>query len=152
MARVVSLPTEAVKEANLATIVCSMKEQQQARVFFRTPQGVVRKSFVECYGDACALAAAFQRLGVKEGGVVAIYGSTSYEWLLADLACVLSGAVSLALYPNALLSRAVGIAREMKAVLVLTDQLDSGQRFIDAGFKTILLSSEKHNEVASIGS
>jgi long-chain acyl-CoA synthetase len=152
MASVASLPTETVTGTQLATIVRSMQQQKQARVVFRTRHGVIRKTFAECYDDACGLAAAFQRLGLKEGGIVAIYGSTSYEWLLADLACVLNGAVSLALYPNALLPRVVSIALEMKAALVLTDQPDSVGKFIAAGFNTVLLSSEIKDGVASTGS
>lgn len=149
--------TESIAEAAdrippLSEILWSMRDQHAVGVSFSNAGRVVQKSYATCYQDACNLAASFEALGVREGDIVAIHGATSYEWLLADLACVLAGATSLALYPNAPPSRVLAYLEEMGAKLLLTDATNSNSEMRRARCKMIRLSDKDDPELASVGS
>lgn len=135
----------------LSEILWSMRDQHAASVFFSNAGSVVQKSHATCYQEACDLAAAFDALGVREGDIVAIHGANSYEWLLADLACVITGATSLALYPSAPPSRALSYVKEMSAKLLLTDATSSNSEMRGARCKVISLSDKDH-DLDSVGS
>jgi long-chain acyl-CoA synthetase len=136
----------------LAAMVSSMRDQHARGVSFTSANSVVYKSYATCYKEACDLAAAFEALGVGEGDIVAIHGANSYEWLLADLACVIIGATSLALYPNAPPSRALAYVKEMGAKLLLTDATGSNSEMRAALCKVISLSNKDDPELDSVGS
>ncbi|MBL4686863.1 MAG: AMP-binding protein, partial [Nannocystaceae bacterium] len=50
--------------------------------------------------EARAMAAGLRTLGVERGDRVAILSRTQVEWVIADLACAIAGAVSVPIYPS----------------------------------------------------
>ncbi|WP_413803247.1 AMP-binding protein [Streptomyces iranensis] len=96
-------------------------------------------SYPECHRDATLLAAALRQRGVTPGSRVAIHGATSYEWVLADLAVLLAGAVSVALYPSAPKGRAVATADGAGCRMVFTDRADCVAAFRTAGMDVVCL-------------
>jgi long-chain acyl-CoA synthetase len=98
--------------------------------------------YAQCYRDACALASALQNRGVAPGARIAIHGSTSYEWVLADLACVLTGAISVAMYPSAPQRRVITTAADSRCSVIFTDRTDFIESFIASGLDVISLTAD----------
>lgn len=136
----------------LLDLLSAMADEHEASVIFRNRAGaVVRKSYAECYRDALAVAAGFDASGVRAGDIVALHGATSYAWLLSDMACVLTGAISLALYPSAPLSRILSAVKEMKVALLLTDDAHSGRELSRTGYKVVKLTDAQEPGAETIG-
>ncbi|MFD5406279.1 AMP-binding protein [Streptomyces griseorubiginosus] len=131
--------TMTVGSCSLTEIVAAMPSMTSSSLLCR--RGGVRTSvsYPQCHRDALLLAAALRRRGVTPGSRVAIHGATSYEWVLADLAVLLTGAVSVALYPSAPKDRAVATAREAGCRTVLTDQAGCVAAFHAAGMDVVML-------------
>ncbi|MDI2132419.1 AMP-binding protein [Yinghuangia seranimata] len=110
-------------------------------------------SYPQCHRDALAVAALLRERGVRPGDRVAIHGDTSYAWVLADLGCLLAGAVSVALYPSAPVTRAIGTAAESGCRLVFTDNPGYVAGFRAAGFEVVFLGEGDAPEgvTASVG-
>lgn len=124
---------------SLTEIVAAMPGMTSSSLVCRRGGARTSVSYPECHRDALLLAAALRRRGVTPGSRVAIHGATSYEWILADLAVLLTGAVSVALYPSAPKDRAVATAREAGCRTVLTDQADCVAAFHVAGLDVVIL-------------
>ena len=137
---------------SLTELVRSMADENSALVIYRNNQGVIRKTYAQCYQDAKALACALIKFGIKQGDLVAIHGRTSYSWFISDLACILVGAISLALYPSVQKSRILNALKEMKASILLTEDYDSFSVYSRAGCQVIWLNDQKNTEVDSVGS
>lgn len=56
-----------------------------------------KKSFREFYGDVVCVARMLQNSDVKSHDKVAVFGRNSYEWLVTDIACLLSNVTLVAL-------------------------------------------------------
>jgi len=125
----------------LLDVLRSMKRNERSTITFRRAEGIERRTFAECYQEAERLAHALQSGGVESGEIVAIHGETSYGWLLADLACVLCGAVSLALYPGAPLERVVGAALEARVKRAFVERADAAKAFRRVGIDVVLLGA-----------
>src|SRR3989442_1003647 len=106
---------------SLGDILTAMQGERTAAIFYRTPRGIVSKTHADLYNDAAALRRAFSHLGVETGRIVAIHGETSYSWLVADVACILGGFISLALYPSAPRERICSAVKETRASILITD-------------------------------
>ncbi|MET8079279.1 AMP-binding protein [Streptomyces sp. NPDC005303] len=124
---------------SLTALVAAMPSMTSSSLVCRRGGARTSVSYPECHRDALLLAAALRRRGVTTGSRVAIHGATSYEWVLADLAVLLTGAVSVALYPSAPKDRAVATAREADCRTVLTDQTDCVAAFHAAGMDVVIL-------------
>ncbi|WP_322770461.1 AMP-binding protein, partial [Frankia sp. Cr1] len=108
----------AAPTCRLPAIVDAMPTKMASTIFCRRDGELVGVPYPDCHRDATIVAAALLARGVRPGDRVAIHGGSSYEWVLADLACLITGAVSVALYPNAPPERVVGTARESRCQLV----------------------------------
>ncbi|CAA9249402.1 MAG: hypothetical protein AVDCRST_MAG41-1999 [uncultured Corynebacteriales bacterium] len=117
----------------LPAVVDAMAGNTTARLLFRRAGTPVEVTYDRCRAEAAALAALLREHGVRPGDRVAIHGSTSYGWVLADLACLLAGAVSVALYSSAPPARAAAAAREGGCRVVLTDRPDAVALFRSGG-------------------
>jgi len=117
----------------------AMAENTTSSLFFRRGGARERVSHAQCRAEAEQLAEALRGLGVGPGGRVAIHGGTSYEWVLADLACLATGALSVALYASAPPGRAVAAAAESRCRVVLTDRGDAVELFRAAGLEVVFL-------------
>lgn len=72
-----------------------------------------------------ALAAGLLRLGVARGERVALLSRTRREWVLADLAIAMAGAVSVPVYPSLAPDQARGILVDSGAVAIIVEDADS---------------------------
>jgi long-chain acyl-CoA synthetase len=133
--------TELLPHCRLHEIVAAMPSKANSTIFCRRDGQPAAVPYPQCLRDASVVSAALLSRGVRRGDRVAIHGSTSYEWILADLACVLAGAVSVTLYPNAPTARVVATAQESRCRVVCTDRADSAASFAAAGLDVVVLSS-----------
>lgn len=70
-----------------------------------------------------ALAAGLVRLGVGRGDRVAILGRTRLEWVLADVAIAMAGAVSVPIYPSLTREHVAHILADSGSVLAIVEDL-----------------------------
>ena len=70
--------------------------------FLKQPYGEVWKtlSYKEAYEEAAKMATALGKMGLKKGDHIAIFSKNCYHWILADLAIMMGGYVSIPLYHN----------------------------------------------------
>jgi long-chain acyl-CoA synthetase len=129
----------ALETCSLPAVVDAMADNISSTVRFRRGGVPVSVTYARCRSDAGVLADELRRRGVGPGGRVAIHGATGYEWVLADLACLLCGALSVALYPSAPRERALAAARESGCRVLLTDRVDAVAVFRDAGLDVLFL-------------
>ncbi|MEV8057715.1 AMP-binding protein [Streptomyces antimycoticus] len=127
------------RPCSLTEIVAAMPGKASSSLLFRRDGTRTSVSYPECHRDALLLAAALRQRGVTPGSRVAVHGATSYEWVLADLALLLTGAVSVALYPSAPNDRTVTTARAADCRMVLTDQAECVTAFHAAGLDVVFL-------------
>lgn len=125
----------------LPEIVLEMPAKTDSTIFCHRDGDLISVPYPDCHRDAATVAVALRERGVLPGHHVAIHGATSYEWVLADLACLLVGALSVALYPSAPLPRVIAAARESDCGLVFTDRTEFVPRFIEEGFDVVLLDA-----------
>lgn len=130
------------RPCRLPELISAMPHKADSVIFCHRDGKLAGVPYPECHRDATILAAALRDRGILPGHRVAIHGATSYEWVLADLACLLTGAISVALYPSAPLSRAIMAAREGGCRIVLTDRVDSVRAFSEASLEAILLDAD----------
>ncbi|WP_106365205.1 AMP-dependent synthetase/ligase [Glycomyces artemisiae] len=95
-------------------------------VAFRHPsaEGWVGLTWNEMADRATALAAGLIELGIAPGERVAIAASTRIEWVLADLAVALAGAVTTTVYPNTNAEDVAYILEDCGAVAVFAEDTD----------------------------
>ncbi|MFN2333983.1 MAG: AMP-binding protein [Wenzhouxiangellaceae bacterium] len=55
----------------------------------------------QAYDEACRLAGSLERLGLQPGDRVAIISKNCAHWIIADIALLLSGLISVPIYPTA---------------------------------------------------
>jgi long-chain acyl-CoA synthetase len=123
----------------LTELVAGMPARTGSTIFAHREGGLTGIPFPDCHRDAVALAAALRARGVGPGHRVALHGTTSYEWVLADIACLLAGALSVALYPSVPPARAVAVAAESGCRVVFTDRPEFVPAFRGQGADVILL-------------
>ncbi|MBB5953853.1 long-subunit acyl-CoA synthetase (AMP-forming) [Saccharothrix tamanrassetensis] len=145
-----STATTTPQACSLPAVLDAMAGDETSSFIFRRDGASVRVSHARCRADAGAVAAALRERGVGPGSRVAIHGSTGYEWVVADLSCVLTGALSVALYPSAPLARAVAVAAESGCRTVFTDRADAAEAFRSAGFDVLFLGSGGPAGIASV--
>ncbi|GAB2830136.1 AMP-binding protein [Actinocorallia aurea] len=125
----------------LREIVGAMPDKTGSALHFRREGRLTSVSYPQCHHDAMAVAALLRARGVRGGDRVAIHGDTSYAWVLADLGCLLAGAVSVALYPSAPPERATATAADSRCRIVFTDRPAYVAEFARAGFEVVFLGA-----------
>lgn len=123
----------------LPAAVDAMAGNVTSAIHFRRRGAPTTVTFDRCRADADVIAGVLGRLGIGPDDRVAIHGATSYEWVLADLACLLRGALSVALYATAPAPRVLAVARESGCRVVFTDQADVVAAFREAGVHVVFL-------------
>lgn len=130
-------------------IVHQMMDVTSSYIIYKSSSTVKKITYAQAYKDAEALLKAFQNLGGKKGSVIAIHGDNSYVWLLSDLACVLGGMISLALYPSAPKERIANIIKSMDIPILLTDFPEDFTK-TDFTCKIISLNDRKRENCLSV--
>lgn len=93
------------KEKNVRTLVDCLQQYAQQRpnetYLVQPDKGQVQSwSWSQVKQDAEAIAAGLQKYGIKPGDRVAIWSKNCAEWIIADFAIALLGAVSVPIYPG----------------------------------------------------
>ncbi|ROO50970.1 long-subunit acyl-CoA synthetase (AMP-forming) [Micromonospora sp. Llam0] len=135
----------------LPAIVDAMAGNTSSILRFRRRGVPTSVSYDRCWFDVHLLATALSSRGIGTGTRVAIHGATSYEWVLADLACVRTGAVSVALYASAPPQRVLDAAMESRCRLIFTDRADAVPLFRAAGLDVLFLDSEQESPEGTVG-
>lgn len=138
------------KMCGLYDIVAAMPQKACSKIFFRRDGAIVGMPYANCYSDACLVAEALHARGIRAGDRVAIHGATSYEWVLADLGCLLAGAISVALYPSAPQSRVIATAQDSRCRVVFTDTDDIAAELDAQGHEVIFLGRNGPNNLPSV--
>lgn len=92
------------------------------------------------------MANALRQAGVVQGDRVAIYSENSAEWITADLACLVSGAVTVPIYATNTPEQAQYIVRDSGAKVILAgnqEQYDAATGFAESGLVTLVLAAKK---------
>jgi long-chain acyl-CoA synthetase len=78
------------------------EKQKKNEVFLRQPKGNSWKEMTwgEAGQEARKIATALKKLGIQKGDHVGIYSKNCYHWILADLAIMMAGAVSVPYYAS----------------------------------------------------
>jgi long-chain acyl-CoA synthetase len=83
---------------DLSRLLDKLRERPERRMRFMGMDGVlVERSFGEVHADVTAVTAELRAGGLGPGDLVGVMGVNSYEWVLADLALLGLGCVSVAL-------------------------------------------------------
>ena len=78
------------------------EKQKANEIFLRQPKGNTWKeiTYAQAGQEARKIATAMKDLGIQEGDHVGIYSKNCYHWILADLAIMMAGAVSVPYYAS----------------------------------------------------
>ena len=98
-----------------------MHHQNDAKIVFREKEKFLDKTYSQVYKEAISFATALKAYGINEGDFIAIHGSNSYYWMIADFACILLGSISVALYPTASRSRMQSAIADMSIPILISD-------------------------------
>jgi long-chain acyl-CoA synthetase len=137
----------------LPSVLDAMTRNTTSTLFFRRDGAMAKASHAQCRADADRVATALRTRGVLPGDRVAVHGDTSYDWVLADLACLLAGALSVALYASAPVARVLAAAVESGCRVALTDRPDAATALAAAGLDVLFLGGPGSGPpgVAAIG-
>ncbi len=80
---------------------------------------------------ARAVAARLVEAGVERGDRVAVFGSTREEWMVADLAVMMAGAVTVPVYPSLIGEQAAYILEDSGAKALLAEDASYVKRIAD---------------------
>jgi len=93
-------PTESDARTRLRGLLHALDANPHSTFTFTGPDGACTdKNFAEVAADVRQLALELRGRGLHDGDVVGIVGDNSYEWVLADLACLELRCTSVALTP-----------------------------------------------------
>ena len=99
-----------------------------------TPEGILSYSTQSIINKAERLASGLLDLGIKPGDKVAIVAYKNRpEWVIVDLACLISGIVSVPLYPTISAHEYSYILREADVVAAIVGDGDLKDKIITAG-------------------
>lgn len=78
------------------------KNTQPDAIFLRQPYGRTWKTltYKEAYDEATKMVTAIEGMGIEKGSHIAIFSKNCYHWILADMAIMMAGCVSVPLYAN----------------------------------------------------
>jgi long-subunit acyl-CoA synthetase (AMP-forming) len=78
-------------------LTATLLEHPHQRIRDVRADGIREVTFAQCHEDVVQLCARLRAAGIGAGTVVGIHGGNSYEWLVADLALIHVGCVSVAI-------------------------------------------------------
>lgn len=82
-----------------ALLMARLKSVGETNAFFQKREGKWSPTTWKNYANSvCSVSVAFQRAGILRGDRIAIMGDISQEWLVADMATICSGAVTVGIY------------------------------------------------------
>lgn len=96
--------------------------------FLRQPYGRTWKvlTWREAGEEARRIAAALQAMGVQKGSLVGILSKNCYHWILADLAILMTGAVSVPFYANLAAADLRLVLERSEVTHLFVGKLDAG--------------------------
>jgi len=98
------------------------EKENPDRIFLRQPINGVWKTWTwaEAGNEAKRIAQGFYSLGLKEGDHIAILSKNCAEWIIADIAIMMAGCISIPIYPtlSATAIEPILIHSEAKAIVV----------------------------------
>ncbi|MBI5531237.1 MAG: long-chain fatty acid--CoA ligase [Deltaproteobacteria bacterium] len=80
-----------------------------------------------------AIAAALIGAGVAKGDRVAILSNTREEWVVADIAILMAGAITVPVYPTLTPDETVGILQDSGAIVVMAESPQAAEKFLRPG-------------------
>ncbi len=110
-------------------MLCHWEKTAPDRVYLRQPRDRVFREYTwsEVGTRVRRMAAALQALGMEPGDRVGILSKNCAEWIMADLAIMASGCISVPLYPNQTAETTRYILEHSETKLVFTGKLDDWQ-------------------------
>lgn len=95
-------------------------------IFLRQPKNRVFKeySFQQANEEARKVAAALKRLGIQPGDHVAILSKNCAHWIMADLAIMMAGAISIPIYPSLGAESIAEILEHSESKAIIVGNLD----------------------------
>jgi long-chain acyl-CoA synthetase len=82
-----------------ALLIERLNSGGEANAFFQKREGTWTPTTWKEYANAvCSISVAFRRAGIARGDRIAIMGDVSQEWVIADMATICSGAVTVGIY------------------------------------------------------
>jgi len=98
------------------------EKENPDRIFLRQPINGVWKTWTwaQADNDAKRIAQGFYSLGLKEGDHIAILSKNCAEWIIADIAIMMAGCISIPIYPtlSATAIEPILIHSEAKAIVI----------------------------------
>lgn len=132
------------------------ERQTPDTVFLRQPKGRQWKelTYRQAGQEARSMTTALKDMGLQKGDHVGIYSKNCYHWILADLAIIMGGFVSVPLYanlPKAQLAEVMALS-DVKAIFLgkLEVWADKGEA-IPAAVLTIRFPHYEGNDTVTIG-
>ena len=131
------------------------EKENPDRIFLRQPINGVWKTWTwaQAGNEAKRIAQGFYSLGLKEGDHIAILSKNCAEWIIADIAIMMAGCVSIPIYPtlSATAIEPILIHSEAKAIVVgKLDDFKSQSNGIPANMIRISVAAYGINEKHSI--
>jgi long-chain acyl-CoA synthetase len=114
-------PAEGGRHRNVVAMFAARVRRSAHQPALRYPDGGVWRTMSWAHWEEAsrALAAGFLRLGIARGERVAVLCRTRREWVIADLALAMAGAVSVPIYPSLAPDQAQAILADSGAVAVV---------------------------------
>lgn len=117
-------------------------EVQPNRAYLRQPINGVYQEYTWSDVEILArnMAAQLQRLGIKKGDKVALWSKNCAQWIMADLAIMMAGAVSVPLYPGQSKANVHYVLEHSEAKILFVGKHDNDADVIASipeGFTTI---------------
>ncbi len=128
--------TTTVDEIDLNNVIPALRRGGANYIEFYDHAGAIKKSITEVERDVRVSEQALARLGLLSRARIGIAGSTSYQWLIADLACLARGFLTVPLDPELDWDKAQ-LASSLELDLILTNRADYAQ----AGNRTLSFES-----------
>jgi long-chain acyl-CoA synthetase len=109
------------------------ERERPESVYLRQPYGQKWKemTFAEVGKEARRMAAYFASLGLKRGDHIGIIAKNHAYWIIADLAIMMGGYVSVPIYPNISRKQLEYIIRDSEIKLLLVGKLENWKLFYD---------------------
>ncbi len=119
---------------NMARLFLDRVEDTPARPAFRFPHGDGWKSvsWAETGARVREVAAGLVSLGVEPGQRVAIASGTRYEWIVADLAIMCTGAATTTVYPSSMASDVAFILADSESRVVFAEDDSQIAKLVEA--------------------
>ena len=131
------------------------EKENPDRIFLRQPINGVWKTWTwaQAGNEAKRIAQGFRSLGLKEGDHIAILSKNCAEWIIADIAIMMAGCISIPIYPtlSAAAIEPILIHSESKAIVLgKLDDFKSQSNGIPANMTRISITAYGIKEKYSI--